>query len=213
VTAITTVISDFGGVLTTPLHAAFIGWERQSGIPTEALGAAMLALTQRDGANPLYELETGRLSEVSFLERLGAQLSRDLGRDVQMDGFSNHYFDHLHPNEELIDYMRQLRHARGYRLALLTNNVREWEPRWRAMLPVDEIFELVVDSAFVGVRKPDARIFELTLDRLGAAAEECLFIDDFAHNCDAARSLGIAAVQFVTNDQAVAEIEAALGQS
>ena len=55
-------------------------------------------------------------------------------------------------------------------MAILTNNVREWEPLWRAMLPVDEIFELVVDSAFVGMRKPDPRIYELTLERLGLRA-------------------------------------------
>ena len=50
---------------------------------------------------------------------------------------------------------------------MLTNNVREWEPVWRPMLPVDEIFETVVDSGFVGVRKPEARIYEMTLERLG----------------------------------------------
>ena len=50
--------------------------------------------------------------------------------------------------------MRDLK-RREYRMALLTNNVREWEPLWRSMLPVDEIFELIVDSAFVGMRKPD----------------------------------------------------------
>ena len=53
--------------------------------------------------------------------------------------------------------------AAGYRMALLTNNVREWELRWRALAPIDEIFELVVDSAFVGVRKPDPEIYELTV--------------------------------------------------
>ena len=63
-------------------------------------------------------------------------------------------------------------------MALLTNNVREWEPLWRSMLPVDEIFELVVDSAFVGCRKPDPEIYEITLERLGLAAGSCLFVDD-----------------------------------
>ena len=80
----------------------------------------------------------------------------------------------------------------GYRMAMLTNNVREWEPIWRAKLPVDEIFETVVDSAFVGMRKPDREIYELTLERLdGIAAAECLFIDDTEVNCEAARELGM----------------------
>ena len=60
----------------------------------------------------------------------------------------------------MIDFVRGLR-GRGVRTALLTNNVREWEPLWRAKLPeVDEFFELVVDSAFVGLRKPDHAIFD-----------------------------------------------------
>ena len=65
--------------------------------------------------------------------------------------------------------MRELR-ERGYKLAICTNNVREWEPLWRAKLPVDEIFDVVVDSAFVGMRKPEPRIYEITLERLGVAA-------------------------------------------
>ena len=62
--------------------------------------------------------------------------------------------------------MRELR-ERGYRMAILTNNVREWEELWRAKLPVDEIFELVVDSAWVGMRKPEPEIYQLTIERLG----------------------------------------------
>ena len=81
---------------------------------------------------------------------------------------------------------------------MLTNNVREWEPLWRSMLPVDEIFELVVDSGFVGMRKPDPEIYELTLARLGAAisAEECLFVDDILVNVETARAIGMTAVHF-----------------
>jgi putative hydrolase of the HAD superfamily len=110
----------------------------------------------------------------------------------------------------MIDYMRSLR-ERGHRLAICTNNVREWEPRWRAMLPIDEIFDVVVDSAFVGTRKPEPRIYEITLDRIGIPADAALFIDDIELNCNAARALGIRTVWFQSTDQAIEEIEAALG--
>ena len=106
--------------------------------------------------------------------------------------------------------MRELKHA-GHRMALLTNNVREWEPLWRTMLPVDEIFELVVDSAFVGMRKPDHEIYELTLERLeGIPAEACLFVDDIEVNCEAARAVGMAAVHYREPNQAIAEVRAAV---
>jgi putative hydrolase of the HAD superfamily len=102
--------------------------------------------------------------------------------------------------------MREIRDT-GLRMALLTNNIREWEHLWRALLPVDEIFVLVIDSGFVGMRKPDPRIYELTLARLpGIDAEDCLFVDDVAVNVEAAQARGMAAVHFRTNRQAMAEI-------
>ncbi len=206
------IVSDFGGVLTTPLLDAFVGLQESRGIPFEALGTAMMRVAEADGgANPLFELETGRLSEAQFAAKVGAELQAELGPDVTLHGFGETFFEHLHPNEELFAFMRGL-HERGYRMAILTNNVREWEPLWRPMLPVDEIFELVVDSGFVGVRKPDARIYELTLERLGVAAEATLFVDDMEVNCDAARALGMQAVWFRSNAQAIAEVEQILGQ-
>ena len=203
------VISDFGGVLTSPLLNSFAAFQDSSGIPLEAMGEAMGEIWKRDGAHPLFELETGRMTEAAFLAALGEQLSAQLGHEVEMHGFGERYFEHLRPNEEMIDYMRRLR-DRGYAMALCTNNVREWEQRWRAMLPVDEIFPIVVDSAFVGTRKPDAPIYEITLERLGVAADQAVFVDDIELNCEAARKLGMGAIWFRDNEQAIREIEAAL---
>jgi putative hydrolase of the HAD superfamily len=127
-----------------------------------------------------------------------------------MHRFREIYFEALQPNEPMIELMRELK-SEGLRMAMLTNNVREWEPLWRSMLPVDEIFELVVDSAFVELRKPDREIYELTLERLGGVApESCLFIDDIEHNVEAARELGMSAVHYRGNEQAIAEIREAL---
>jgi putative hydrolase of the HAD superfamily len=203
------VISDFGGVLTSPLMGSFKAWEADRGVPLEVLGEAMAALTEERGINPLFELETGQITEAEFLGAIGDELTARLGRPVAMDGFSEHYFANLHPNEELIAYMRELRQRR-YKLAICTNNVREWEPLWRAKLPVDEIFDVVVDSAFVGTRKPDPLIYEITLERLGVSAPAAVFIDDQEQNCDAARALGMSAVWFHSTEQAIADIEAAL---
>ena len=203
------VISDFGGVLTSPLAGSFAIFEETSGISLEQLGTAIAAFGVRLGANPLFELETGRLREPEFLDSLAQQLSSQLGRPVDLDGFGERYFANLEPNEPVIEYMRELR-RRGYKLAICTNNVREWEARWRAMLPVDEIFDVVVDSAFVGARKPEPRIYELTLERLGISAEAALFIDDLEANCDGARAVGMRAVWFQSTEQAIEEIEAIL---
>jgi putative hydrolase of the HAD superfamily len=204
------LISDFGGVLTTPLSRGFLAYQEEAGISLEELGLAMARATEAYGEHPLFVLERGEIAEVEFARRLEEQLDGrfDLGRLRAL------YFERLEPNETMIRYVGELR-ARGLRTALLTNNVREWEPLWRGKLPeLDAIFELVVDSAFVGLRKPEPEIYELTVERLGGnlRAGECLFVDDLEVNCETARALGMTAVRFETAEQAIAELESALSQ-
>ena len=203
------VVCDFGGVLTTPLLSSFVAVQDEIGISPEVLGKAMKRITEEEGENPLYGLERGEIAEVDFLERLNDGLEPLLGHRPELHRFREVYFEALHPNQPMIELMQELK-AEGKRMALLTNNVREWEPVWRPMLPVDEIFETVVDSAFVGCRKPEPRIYEITLERIGVPAESCLFIDDLAPNIEGARELGLQAVHFRDNEQAIAEIRAAL---
>lgn len=204
------VICDFGGVLTVPLIEAFFAVEARSGASAEDLTHAMARAAERRGSHPLVDLEKGLVSEREFLGMLEAELDGA----VSLDGFREAYFSALHPNERMIEYLRELRRS-GLRTALLTNNVREWEPLWRAKLPeLDKTFEVVVDSAFVGMRKPEPEIYELTVERLGGglAARDCVFIDDTDVNCEAARKLDMHAVHFRDTDQAIAEVEAALGR-
>jgi putative hydrolase of the HAD superfamily len=202
------VISDFGGVLTSPLIESFMAYQDESGVRFEDLGRAMAKAAEKHGEHPLFELEKGNITEAEFL----AMLEAELDGDVHLGSLRDTYFAHLKPNAPMIDFMRELR-GRGLRMALLTNNVREWEPHWRAKLPeLDEIFEVVVDSAFVGMRKPDPAIYELTLERLGGGltASECVFVDDNDVNVEAAAALGMAGVRFESSAQARAEVEAAL---
>jgi putative hydrolase of the HAD superfamily len=204
------IVSDFGGVLTTPLLRSFLAVQDEIGIAAEDLGKAMRAATEKRGENPLFEMERGELAENDFLELLADALEPLAGHRPHLHRFREIYFEALHPNLEMIGLMRELK-ASGLKMAMLTNNVREWEPLWRSMLPVDEIFEEIVDSAFVGCRKPEAQIYELTLERIGMPAEACLFIDDLHPNVEGAEAAGMSAVHFRDNEQAIGEIRAALG--
>ena len=203
------LISDFGGVLTTPLQEGFLAYQEESGVSLEELGRAMGRAAEEHGDHPLFVLERGEITEAEFRARIEPHLEDgfDLARLRAL------YFERLEPNAQMIQFVRELR-SRGVRAALLTNNVREWEPLWRSKLPeVDELFEVVVDSAFVGLRKPDPAIFELTLQRLGGVApERCVFLDDLDVNCEAARRLGMAAVRFETAEQAIPAVESALSE-
>ena len=205
------VVCDFGGVLTTPLLHAFAAVQEDIGVSAENLGMAMREGLAEGEELPLFRLERGEISEDEFLERLEDGLESLFGHRPHLHRFRHMFFDALDPNEQMIELMRELG-ASGLKMAMLTNNVREWEPLWRSMLPVDEIFETIVDSAFVGCRKPERRIYELTLERIGMPAEACLFVDDLHPNIEAAKALGMNAVHFRDNEQAIGEIRAALGQ-
>ena len=205
------VISDFGGVLTNKLIEAFAAFQDETGISMEQLGRGMQRVAERDGEYPLFRLERGEISEADFLENLSWGLEEELGHRPTLHRFREIYFDALHANEPMLELMRELR-ARGLRMAILTNNVREWEELWRSKLPLDEIFEVIVDSGWVGMRKPQHEIYQLTVERLGDGLEpaECLFVDDNELNVEAARELGMTAVQFHSNEQSIEEIRAAL---
>jgi putative hydrolase of the HAD superfamily len=208
---ITALISDFGGVLTSPLLPAFARYSEHSGVTGEDFGHAMALAAQANGEHPLFALERGELSEREFLGQLEHALEQLLGRHVDLGEMGERLMANLHPNDELFAYYRRLRDERGLRLGILTNNVREWESRWRAKLPIDEIFEDVVDSAFVGMRKPEPEIYALALERLGVTAEACAFVDDTEVNVEAAHALGFHGIHYRDNAQAIAELDALLG--
>jgi putative hydrolase of the HAD superfamily len=198
------VVSDFGGVVTLPQTKAF---HEALDISAEAFGKAMALVASRSPEPPLWTMERGQLAEPDFMAGLEAGLGEVLGRPISLDGYGTRLLDALEPNEPLLAYYRSLR-ARGVRLAIVTNNVREWHEAWRTRLRVDELFELVVDSAFEGTRKPEPEIYALTLARLGLPGEACAFVDDLEVNVVAARAAGMQAIHFRTTDQVIAELDA-----
>ncbi len=205
------VISDFGGVLTTPLMTSFMSLQDEIGVSPEQFGTALRTVTAERGENPLFEMERGEISEDDFLAQLSRGLEPLLDHEPHLHRFRELFIGTLEPNPPMIELMRELK-ARGLRMAMLTNNVKEWEPHWRPMLPVDEIFETVVDSAFVGCRKPEPRIYEITLERLGLTAPDCVFVDDLLPNVEGARELGFTAVHFQDTEQAMTELRGAVGE-
>ena len=203
------VVCDFGGVLTTPLYESFLHYQEVSGVDFQQLVDAMRSLFERTGEHPLFELEKGAITEAQFLDSLAREMGRPEG-SAGLKSLAETFFGHLSANQPMVDLMASLK-ARGMRMAILTNNVREWEARWQGLVPeLHDIFEFIVDSAFVGMRKPDPEIYSLVVSRFGdgVSFEDCVFIDDTDVNCHAAAELGMAAVHFQTNEQAIPEIEA-----
>jgi putative hydrolase of the HAD superfamily len=207
---ISAVISDFGGVLTKPLMNAFNRVQDDMAVPIEAYQPAFAYSLEQDGVHPLYALERGEISEAEFLARLERAFAAVLGREVSLHGFGEQLMAAMEPNQELFDHYATLRRERDLRFALCTNNVREWEARWRALLPIDELFEVVVDSAFVGTRKPEPEIYAITLERLGLPAEACVFVDDLQPNVDGAKTAGMHGIVHRDTAETIAELETLL---
>jgi putative hydrolase of the HAD superfamily len=207
---ISAVVSDFGGVLTKPLMNAFNRVQNDMDLPIEAYGPAFAHRLEHDGVHPLFALERGEITEAEFLARLERAFAAVLGRDVSLHGFGEQLMAAMEPNHELFDHYAALRAERGLRFALYTNNVREWEARWRALLPIDELFEVVVDSAFVGTRKPEPEIYAITLEQLGLPAKACAFIDDLEPNVDGAKTAGMHGIVHRDTAETIAALESLL---
>jgi epoxide hydrolase-like predicted phosphatase len=185
---------DFGGVFTESPFGAAESLGAELGAPPGRLLELVFGPYHADTDHPWHRLERG---EIAFLAARDEILA--LGRAAGIEADPLRVFQKMGATgggvrEAMVERVRRLRSA-GVRTALVTNNAREFRERWRALLPADELFEHVVDSSEVGVRKPDPAIFRIALARLGdPPPERTLFLDDFEGNVDAARSLGLRAL-------------------
>ena len=201
------VLFDLHGVLTSsPWDGlAAVG---TSGHSQEEVLAVMLGDYATDGDHPWHRLERGEIGLGEYLPAVMA-LAEEAGVELdfmQLRGFN----DRIVVQDAVVDRVRRLREE-GYRTGVVTNNVREASAGWRALLPVDELFDVVVDSSAVGVRKPDPAIFAIALERLGGMAPEAaVFLDDAPGNVDGARRAGLHAILVDDQARALAELDALL---
>lgn len=205
------ILYDFGGVFTGSPFEAITAAADSFGVTAERLRDLVFGPYHSDTDHPWHRLERGELSFVDARAELIAYAAEG-GLDLdpfQLLRSTSGDEDH---SSVMVGHLRELR-AEGYRSAIVTNNLKEFRPHWEKMIPVDELFDHIVDSSFEGVRKPDPRIYRIALDHLGVPAERAVFLDDFPANVDAARALGMAGV-VVTADRhaAVVELDAILGR-
>jgi epoxide hydrolase-like predicted phosphatase len=205
------VLFDFGGVFTDSPFAAIDTLGRELGIPAADVMQLLFGPYDRDTDHPWHRLERGEIRIAEAAQEISA-LAAARGVPLQLERAFRAMGSGA-VKQAVIDAARSVR-ASGIRTGLLTNNLAEFRDGWRRMLPVDELFEFVVDSSEVGVRKPDPAIFRIALDRLGGLpASRVAFLDDFPGNIRAARLLGMQAV-LVEQDPgpALAELETLLSR-
>ena len=233
---ISTVIFDFGGVISSPLFVGIGAFEESEGYPkgsllqllfgeTHYIGVEGRAVAEAIADDPdaaeaagevtdepdWHLLEKGQIDVATYFTRLAERAPAVLGREIDMDAYGR-FWSRSSPGVHwmVVHKIRELK-DRGLRLGLLTNNVKEFGEHWRTMFPLDDLFEEVVDSSHVGVRKPEPEIYALTCSRMAITPTEAVFVDDNADNVEAARAFGMEAVHFREDPwAAMAELEAVL---
>ena len=199
------LIVDWGGVLTMPIHTAIRRWLRASGVDHDHYGAVVRRWVEPSPGevSPVHRLERGEIAVEEFEQLFSAALAQE-GSLVQAQGLVGEMFADLAIYEDSMTSLVTRAHASGIRTALLSNSWGNDYDRsdWH------EMFDVVVISGEVGLRKPEREIFELTLDRLGLQAGECAFVDDMPHNIAAAVQVGLAGIVHRTLDQTAGELEA-----
>jgi putative hydrolase of the HAD superfamily len=198
---ITTVLWDFAGVCVSSPWGAL----SDAGQGNLEL---LIGTYHEDTDHPWHRVERGELAITEWLTEVG-ELGKAQGVEIDLTPLQSLLGD-LTVHDLVIDRIRALR-DQGYRVGLVTNNVREGSAAWRAKIPVDELFEVVVDSCEVGVRKPNPAIFHLALERLGVTdPSTAVFIDDTPGNVEGAKRAGLQALLFEDEASCLAALDALL---
>jgi putative hydrolase of the HAD superfamily len=197
------LLLDFGGVLTSSLYGRMAEFCTEAGLPADAITTA---LRTAEGRSVLALAEAGQVPQRDFEVMLARQLGLpDEGLIARLLAAES-----MPPRAEMADLARRAR-AAGIRTGLLSNS---WGPGGYdvyAGYDLAALFDVVVISHLVGLRKPERPIFELAAAELGVAPARCVFVDDTRGNAAAARALGMAAVHFTGAPEQLAEIERLLG--
>ena len=186
------VLFDFTGVITTSPFGRIGSIGHETGVASEAVLELMLGDYSVDSDHPWHRLERGEISVIDYAVDVQSRADQ-IGLDLDLDSLRNLMGD-LDVWPVTVATIRDVR-AAGYATALVTNNVKEAGEQWRDKVPLDELFDVVVDSSHVGLRKPNPAIYQLTLDRLGGVApEHAVFLDDHPGNIAGAHRAGLHAL-------------------
>jgi epoxide hydrolase-like predicted phosphatase len=202
------LLVDWGGVLTVPLPAAVQAWADSDGVDLAHYVAIMRdwfgeAVGLEAEINPVHALERGELAVPHFEDQLASELEKRTGHPVQADGLVSRMFAFFDLLPDMPALVRRARQA-GVRTALLSNSWGLEYPRdgW------DDMFDAIIISGEVGMRKPEARIYHYAADAVGLDVRECVFVDDMSVNVKAAVELGMIGVLHREYEVTAMELEA-----
>lgn len=202
---ISAVIFDLGGVVLESPFVAFHNMEDRYGLPRNTIATA-IKVGGEQGA--LARIERGEITADEFHAQFESEVQAHRGKMSARD-VTEEMARVITVRPVMLAALRKLR-ADGYKLAALTNNYDIGDQLYATMDSVRHEFDVFVESCREGMRKPEARIYQLTCTRLGVSASECVFLDDLGDNVKAARALGMQTIKVDDADQALRELTAIL---
>jgi putative hydrolase of the HAD superfamily len=208
------VLFDFGGVILTSPFEAFAAYERDHDLPVDLIRT--INSTNPD-SNAWALFERGDVDVAGFVERFEAEAAE---RGHVVDGHEILALIRGAVRPEMVEVLRRVT-AAGYATACLTNNFRGSNDDadvagGTGRADVDEVmamFDHVVESSRIGVRKPELEFYRIALDLVQASAERCVFLDDLGVNLKPARAMGMTTIKVLDADSAISELEGHLGMA
>jgi len=200
------VIFDLGGVVFPSPLDVFRAYERDHGLPHRFLSEVVLADPDHGAWS---RLERGELNFDEFCDAFDAECAAH-GGTVSARDLMNAVRVGLDARPEMVTAIDAIR-RHGLKTAALTNNWADDPVGTNRASPTDNWFDVMVESAVEGMRKPDPRIYQLVCDRLGVSPKETVFLDDLGSNLKPARELGMTTIKVAEPDAALAELEDVLG--
>jgi epoxide hydrolase-like predicted phosphatase len=194
------LLLDWGGVMTGNLQASFTAFCEEEDLDPNALLGIFRSNTE--ARELLFAIEEGRIEEAEFERSLGRLLG--VGSP---EGLIDRLFSRSVPEHSMVRAVRVARSA-GIRTGLVSNS---WGTHRYPRVLLSELFDGVVISGEVGIRKPAVRIYELGAQAIGLHAGDCVFVDDLPFNLPPAQELGMAVVHHTSADTTIAELERLLG--
>jgi epoxide hydrolase-like predicted phosphatase len=190
--ALDALLIDWGGVLTTSMMGSFDAFSAREGLPEHAVRQAF-----RDdpaARDALIELECGRMGIAAFEGRLAEIL------DVPAENLARRLTADVRPDREMRAAVRAF-HEHGVKTALVSNSWR------REDYDVHDLFDVVVLSGDLGIRKPDPEIYAVAVQRLGVIPERCVFVDDLGGNLKPAKALGMTTIRHDVTFDTIAQLK------
>lgn len=205
------IVWDFGGVFTTSPFVAFNRFEEEQALPRDFIRGVNAV---NPTTNAWARFESNQISLEEF-DRAFAQESAARGHAIPGKAVIALLAGDVRPR--MVEVLKRCK--ADYRVACITNNVKAGQgptmadtpERAAAVLDVMALFEHVIESSEVGIRKPDPRIYELACERLGVAPEKTVYLDDLGINLKPARALGMQTIKVVSEEQAIRDLEEILG--